>query len=290
MSECQQTEETVTPITTAIRSALLYVDQSKTLFGSMLLAGWRDEISSLEFWIKVATVVISLIALAVSFFAFRHTKSERRRTSRIQLADVVNRLISVEAEIKDLDNSISNTEEDSNRLRPVRNIVRQQRDSLARQAHSLIAEIPEESVSDVEYAAVARALATDDSETADTYWNRALETSKGLGLGKHKRSYAQFLYSQQKFERGQAQFREAVKALAPGGDNHRWELMWTYLNWAECAAKKPGPGDDKSGEVNEHLHNARKICEQLHDQIRKNEALCVISDQEKKIRTLLSED
>jgi hypothetical protein len=228
------------------------------------------------------TLVFSLLALGLSIFALFQRVSETKRMIRTLLADIVSKLLSAETEMKKLDVAIRDAKEDTTGLRSIRNTVRQQRDSMSRQAHYLIMQIPK-LVSDIEYAAVARALAVDDPELADKYWNRAIELSRGLGLGKHRKSYAQFLYAQREHKKGHAQFQEAVKSLVLGGDNHRWETMWTYLNWAECAGKRPGSNDEKAREVEQYFQNARKACEELEEQIRKREGFSVIAAQEKKI-------
>jgi hypothetical protein len=75
--------------------------------------------------------------------------------------------------------------------------------------------------------------------------------------------------------------------LAPGGDNARWETMWLHMNWAECAAKKPGPDGDKSREFDEQFQNARKVCEQLEDQTRKKDGLELISKQRQRLEAKL---
>ena len=220
------------------------------------------------------TLLLSLSALGISVFTLFQKVSETKRMIRTLLADIVSKLISAETEIKKLDVAISNAKaEDTTGLRSIRNTVRQQRDSMSRQAHYLITQVPK-LVSDIEYAAAARALATDDPELADKYWNRAIEVSKGLGLGKHRRSYAIFLYAQHDYKSGQGQFEQAVKSLAPGGDNHRWETMWTYLNWAECEEKRLGP---KSGEVNPYFGKAQEACEKLNDKIRRDEGSEIIA-------------
>jgi hypothetical protein len=142
------------------------------------------------------TLIISMSALVVALVALLQKSSETKRMIRALVADIVSKLISAETEIRKLNDEIDNAKpgEDTTGRRSIRNTVSQQRATLARQAHYLIPLVPN-LVSDIEYAAMARAFAADDADLADTYWNRAIDGSKGFGQGKHRRSYAQFLFS-----------------------------------------------------------------------------------------------
>jgi hypothetical protein len=156
------------------------------------------------------TLLFSVLALAFSIIALIQKNSETKRMIRGLIADAISKLISTETEIRRITNEIR-ANNDNPHLRSIRNALVQQREAIAQQALYLIPQVAERFVTAVDYATLARALATDDTDLADCYWNKAINTSRGISQGRHTRSYAQFLFSQQKYEKGRATFKKATE-------------------------------------------------------------------------------
>jgi hypothetical protein len=143
------------------------------------------------------TLSISLTALVFSIFSLLQKEFETKRLIRSLIGDIVSKLLSAETEFRKIDIEIRTKErakQDTINLRSIRYASQQQKESLARHAHYLITKVPK-LVTDVEFAAVARALMADDKDLADHYWQKALSASTGITQGKHHKLYAQFLFS-----------------------------------------------------------------------------------------------
>jgi hypothetical protein len=224
------------------------------------------------------TLLISTVALVFSYIAWRQKNTETERMIRSQIADIISKLISVEAEIRKLGARIDRKGAAPS-LRSLRNTLTQQRDSLARQAHYLMQQSPM-LVSDVDFAAVARALVVNDSNLADQYWRKAISASSGLVQGKHKRSYAMFLFERHERDKGRKQYEESIELLPPVSDIQRWERMWAYLNWARNEARTSLPKEQKSLEVSRLVRCARDTNDGADDDARRAEGLKVIEFEE----------
>jgi hypothetical protein len=273
--------------------------------------------------ISSIAAAISLAGLAVAIVAARDKRSEAARMVRSQIADVVSKLISAETEIKKLDQAIEegakrdtsgakrgppaarlddavkgrvkrghprakrrHPEANTAQLRSLRHIVTQQRDSMAWQAHYLVNQSPQ-FVSDVEYAAVARGIKALDGDLADQYWQKSVAAAKGINRGKMMRSYALFLFARKEWDKGRHQFAEAARALQPVSDDHLWERMWVYLNWARSEAKAPGEGVAKPLQVADLVQKARDVCAEIGEKARQDEGRGVIAGEERSVARLV---
>lgn len=160
---------------------------------------------------------------------------------RQQITDVVTKLILLAAEQSKLWHENANNKLEFHVV-GMHKIINQQRSSFARQAIYLIEQVPS-LVSDIEYATVADALAgIGDVPRAEAFYLEAIKNSK------HRiykiwniRSYARFLYDNNRYEEGRKYYREAL-LIFDGNDSENFdyvkgENVHTYLYWAEMEAR-----------------------------------------------------
>lgn len=174
------------------------------------------------------------IALVLSIVAFVNSEikgaSEKQRTMRSQLTDVLSRIISLNLE--NAKNFRDAGKSEPIYYQQVSSILNQQNAFLLQQAMYVAEQIPGlVTTAELNTIAVANANAG-DLVVAETYHKRAIDAAptdyyKALAM----RSYAIFLFPQRRFEEGRELFRNAV-TLLKGGDNLvRWTNGQTYQMW-----------------------------------------------------------
>lgn len=189
-----------------------------------MFADYKDDIA---IWISLLAFVLSLVA---TFSSERRAREERRRTLRVQLSDVLDRLSSLQLENARL---LHEARGDTAYVQSVGAALAQQNGFLLDQASFLAREIPS-LVTTYEYNTLATAsFAAGDVIATEDYHRQAIR-SAGLPLyeAQATRGYAVFLFSQRRFPEARAQFAAAL-ALAGDGDNlARQTNGLTYQAWA----------------------------------------------------------
>ena len=184
-------------------------------------------LDQLAIWISLLAFVLSLLA---TLSGERRAREERRRTLRVQLSDVLDRLSSLQ-----LDNArlLHEARGDNAYVQAVGAALAQQNGFLLDQASFLAREIPAQ-VTAYEFNTLAAAsFAAGNMIDAEKYHHRAIGAARlPLYKAQATRAYAVFLFSQRRFDEARAQFAAAL-ALAGDGDNlARQTNGLTYQTWA----------------------------------------------------------
>lgn len=181
---------------------------------------------------KIA-LVTSGLALILSAIAFVNSEikgvSEKQRTIRSQLTDVLSRIIALNLENA---RTYRDAGKDPFYYQQVSGILNQQNAFLLQQAMYLSEQIPS-LVSAVELNTIAAGNANaGDLVIAEKYYKRAIDSAgNDYYRSLATRSYAAFLFPQRRFEEGRDEFRKAV-TLLKGGDNViRLTNGVTYQMW-----------------------------------------------------------
>ena len=184
-------------------------------------------LDQLAIWISLLAFVLSLLA---TLSGERRASEERRRTLRVQLSDVLDRLSSLQLENARLSHEARG---DTAYVQAVGAALAQQNGFLLDQASFLAGEIPSQ-VTAYEFNTLAAAsFAAGNMIDAEKYHQRAIGAARlPLYQAQATRGYAVFLFSQRRFDEARAQFAAAL-ALAGDGDNlARQTNGLTYQTWA----------------------------------------------------------
>ena len=110
---------------------------------------------------------------------------------------------------------------------------------------------------------------------AKFYWDIALKASSDLPQILYRRELGKFLFSTNAMDLGRGEFKKAVNSLVGNTDSYRWELMWTYFEWARQEMKKASDGE----EAYRYFISALKVIKELRDEERKKNAQQIIKEQ-----------
>lgn len=183
----------------------------------------------------IVSIMISVLALIISIVATINTEkkanTEKERTIRSQLTDVLSRIIALNLENAKLFKETASS--DPAYYQNVSSILNQENSFLLHQAVYLTGQIPNlVSAFELNTIAVAHANAW-DMLIAEQYHKKAIQfCHNDFNKSLATRSYANFLFTQRRFEEGREQFRQAI-ILLKGGDNLvRYTNGLTYQMWA----------------------------------------------------------
>ena len=184
-------------------------------------------LDQLAIWISLLAFVLSL---AATLSGERRAREERRRTLRVQLSDVLDRLSSLQLENARL---VHEARGDAAYVQAVGAALGQQNGFLLDQASFLAREIPSQ-VTTYEFNTLAAAsFAAGNTIDAEKFHQCAIRAARlPLYRAQATRGYAVFLFAQRRLPEARAQFAEAL-ALAGDGDNlARQTNGLTYQTWA----------------------------------------------------------
>jgi len=211
----------------------------------------------------VLAIVLSMAAFVLSLVNLYLSNDDRVRTLRAQISDTIGKLLSAEAQARQLNaeiNSPNVTREDYARLTAQRQSVNDLRLSIAQLAIYFLKQKRIRSrdlIADAEYAAVARALADNNDIGAAEYWEKAIKrAAPGVYQARLRAFYAEFLFRLGHHDRARALYRESLQFGSELSDILRWEAMFNYIKWAKSEANV---GNSK--EADDCFNNAKKMYE-----------------------------
>jgi protein-tyrosine-phosphatase len=221
----------------------------------------------------IISVASALVAAGSALFTYLRRSTDSRRTLRSQLIDAISKLIELEANASELNDQIErgeNTPTEDRLLRVRRNVLNEQRRAIAELAVFIFDELSNESVADVEYAAVARTFAAaSDPEQASFYWEQAIAVAKQTAYKiKMLGMYGDFLFRMDP-KRGREQYSAAERMVDKAAgerakDQIAWEKMHLLSRWAVREARA------KSGEDFEAIfRRAQDACRTVTDDRRR---------------------
>ena len=178
--------------------------------------------------LSILAFVLSGSATIISLFRARQ---EKQRAIKREITDTLGRIVATA-----LDSAKAYREtaqSDPNYFQAVSSILNQQNTFLLNQATYLAEQVPT-LITAVEYNTIAMATANaGDLIAADRYYKKAVDAStnpyfRALAM----RSYANFLFSQHRFDEARKLFKQAVGLLAGTGDFVHFTNGFTYQMWA----------------------------------------------------------
>jgi len=184
----------------------------------------------------VASIFISALAFILSAIATVVStirgKYEEQRAIRNQLSDTLNRIAMTYIDNAKLHHEMA--AKDPAYYRQLSGMLNQQQTSLLNQAMYLADQLPPKIVTAVEMNTIALAnFSAGDVILAEKYYHKAVDVSpSNYYRSLATRSYAEFLFTQRRFEEGRAQFRQAVSLISGGDNQTRYTNGYTYQSWA----------------------------------------------------------
>jgi tetratricopeptide (TPR) repeat protein len=186
-------------------------------------------LSALAFLLSASATIISLV----------RSKYEKQRAIKKEITETLGKIVSTALDAAKLYREAGTS--DPNYYQAVSSILNQQNTFLLNQATYLAEQVPT-LMTAVEYNTIAGATASaGDLIAADRYFRKAIDASpnayfRALAM----RSYANFLFSQHRFEAGRALFKRSI-LLMPGSDNFvRFTNGFTYQMWGWNEANQAG--------------------------------------------------
>jgi tetratricopeptide (TPR) repeat protein len=173
-------------------------------------------------------------SIVSTYVTLRQKGYETQRALRIQLTDVLNKIVSLNVENAKLppDGTLPPGTPPS-----IKALLNDQRRFLVRQATYIMHQI-EPLVSSFEYLLIAATYDNiDDVYQATRYFEIAQQRAEDdINRGIITRSYARFLFNQGEHGRGREQYGEALKIFSGDSDRMKEYRGDTYLRWAtlEC--------------------------------------------------------
>lgn len=209
------------------------------------------------------TIGVSLAAFFLSIGNLYLSNDDRVRTVRAQISDTIGKLLTAEAQARQLNAEIANpalTQLEYARFTAQRQSVNDLRLSLAelamyflRQRHVRRRNL----IADAEYAAIARALADNNDIRAAVYWREAIAHAEpSIYQARLRAFYAEFLYRLGQRDEARRCYKESTQFGSEPNDFLRWEGMFNYLKWAKSEADA-GNAD----EAEDCFNNAQKMFE-----------------------------
>jgi tetratricopeptide (TPR) repeat protein len=178
-------------------------------------------LSALAFLLSASATVISLI----------RSRHEKQRAIKREITETLGRIVSTALESAKVYRE--SRESDPAYFQTVSSILNQQNTFLLNQATYLAEQVPG-LMTAIEYNTIASATANaGDFIAADRYYKKAVEVSpndyyRALAM----RSYANFLFSQQRFENARGLFKTALGLITGSGNFVRYTNGFTYQMWA----------------------------------------------------------
>lgn len=184
------------------------------------------------------------IALGVSFFALllsvgssilgeNRAVFEKERSLKAELSSTLSKVMDLSKENAILFRDYMTDEKNQSYFQLQSSNISQENTFLIQQAMYLASEIPD-LVTPVELNTIALSNAqAGDLPMAEKYYLLAIEkTSEPYYTALAIRSYATFLFPQQRFEEGRAQYSESLTQLTAGDNFVRGVNGFTYQTWA----------------------------------------------------------
>lgn len=244
----------------------------------------------------LASIIISILALLLSIYANINTeiktRSETSRTIRLQLTDILDRIIKLELENAKYQKDYNNN--DSDYTFNISSILNQQNVSLLQQANYLSRELKEEliSVNDFITIAVANQRAGFLVE-ADDFYNKATKKAKNISDRYSEavatRAYANFLFLTGKIQDGRNKYENSIsvlQSLPTQGQNDLipYQLALTHQYWG---VSESSINNKDSARIN--FNNARNEFKKITNPFARNQNLEIIDKIEKNMEEGIKE-
>ncbi|NMW22341.1 MAG: tetratricopeptide repeat protein [Chlorobiaceae bacterium] len=215
---------------------------------------------------------LSALALIVSVVSATFTFKDSKRTDREQLSKAVSELIGLNQKNITWSNIPLDKRDPS--YYNEGSILTQTVASVTRQAVYLINNDPE-IVNDVDYVTIAQGLfIVGDYQLSDNYRQKAVDASPSdLYKIFNLRGYADFLFSQGKFEQAREKYRLALKIFNDDTDFNKTTNCYTYQMWMVSEFSK---GFKSNAENN--YQNALRTCNRISDQNVKSYSLNMLNN------------
>ena len=223
---------------------------------------------------QIWTICISILALIVSvlsaIFSVSRQNIQIQTSVRDQLGSVVQDLIKTLADCS----TLLSQDRSNPSWYSTNATLSTKLQSLSRHATALIEQEPA-TVTDIEYSVIAQASAmANDLPQALIYWKKAVKSSpssyyKVVNL----RSFANFQYTQGRYEEGKALYQEALGIMDNSDDFQKQTNAWTFQMW--CVSESVNlPGQFNKSD--EHYREARAILETIGNPVVKANCLMAL--------------
>jgi hypothetical protein len=177
-----------------------------------------------------ADAIVSIVALTVSIFTFAWTEYRRtmdtRRVVRQQLTDVILR-------ISDMNIKLAVSPQEGEYLAPAIS-------SAARLAGTLVMQLPQSLVNDVDYVTLA-SVAYDPLEVKQYYEKAIAICNSSYYRVLARRGYGSRLFETGDYPAGRSQFRAALEDLSDPTDECHARRADLYRIWASCEQDAEDP-------------------------------------------------
>lgn len=185
-----------------------------------------DISNSITFYISILAFILSLVATVITSL---REKSENKRTMRMELTEVLNKIIDLTIE------NVSMKEELKNKPDHFQNLsshLNQKNATLLHQAIFLTDKIPN-LVLPMNYNTIAiSAFNANDIELSKKYFEKDIKVTKQARYKKIAlRSYAEFLFNVRRLEEGRKTYQEAISCSQGSDDSERAFKGENYQRW-----------------------------------------------------------
>lgn len=183
----------------------------------------------------IITISLSVLAFLLSgsatIISLIRSRYEKQRAIKREITETLGRIVATALESAKAYRETAQS--DPNYFQAVSGILNQQNTFLLNQATYLAEQVPT-LMTAVEYNTIASATASaGDLIGADRYYRKAIDAApNGYFRALAMRSYASFLFSQQRFDEARGLFRKAIALLVGAGDFVRFTNGFTYQMWA----------------------------------------------------------
>ena len=183
----------------------------------------------------IITVSLSVLAFLLSgsatIISLIRSKYEKQRAIKKEITETLGRIVSTALDSAKIYRETAQS--DPNYFQAVSGILNQQNTFLLNQATYLAEQVPT-LMTAVEYNTIASATASaGDLIAADRYYRKAIDAApNGYFRALAMRSYACFLFSQQRFDAARGLFRKAIALVAGTGDFVHFTNGFSYQMWA----------------------------------------------------------
>ncbi|MEA2274262.1 MAG: hypothetical protein QOI98_2970 [Solirubrobacteraceae bacterium] len=219
----------------------------------------------------LATVAISTVALAVSFYSVWDKRRDMQRQWQNRLNEIVDELNTITLEQQKLTTAYGGSSPDRHGDRGgLGGLYNDRRELLCREGVTL-AELLGSHITDSHYRILATALErVGDKPGAEAFWRKAVEAAPRDSIFRLfvLRGHARYLFINGLIDRGRAVYQEAVgtgaEVACSDSDHRSFHTGWSYLQWAVSERNIGAPESEVQRLIDAAQHQFEQVIYRRH--------------------------